>query len=70
MSAERFTVYTLAKYLAVSPSAVYAWRQKNWIPAPYRLGGRVFWDAEAIRTWEAAGFPRPEPKEQAECPHQ
>ncbi|MBA3483495.1 MAG: helix-turn-helix domain-containing protein [Pirellulales bacterium] len=67
----RLSIYQVAERCQVAVSTVYSWRDKNWIPAPTRLGGRVFWSSEVLDQWEAEGYPRPcDQQEQEQCqPH-
>lgn len=38
-----------AAYYGVSNSTLWRWLQQGLIPEPIRIGGRTFWDPEALQ---------------------
>ena len=43
------SVREVAAYYGVSTSTLWRWLQQGLIPEPIRIGGRTFWEPEALR---------------------
>lgn len=51
-------IHTARAYCGgVSEETWRSWDKAGIVPAPLRLGGRVMWNAEEIKTWVKAGCP-------------
>jgi predicted DNA-binding transcriptional regulator AlpA len=47
----------LAKMLGASLRSIRTWDVAGKLPAPVRIGGRVFWRLNELRAWLDAGAP-------------
>jgi predicted DNA-binding transcriptional regulator AlpA len=47
----------LSRLLAVGLRTIRAWDAAGKVPAPIRVGGKVLWRLDEIKSWIAAGAP-------------
>jgi DNA-binding transcriptional MerR regulator len=50
MTSEILSISDILKKFRISPSTLWRWRQKGFIPAPdYQIGTKPYWEAEGLR---------------------
>lgn len=57
---------TAAEMCGVSRSTWLGWDSAGVCPRPIRIGGRVLWSVDHLRSWAAAGCPSREEREMIE----